>query len=192
MTVIHLVRHGRAAAGWDTDPDPDLDEVGRTQAADAVEALIARQGDAGPTRTVVSSPLLRCRSTASFYAAQVGANVRIEPRVAEIPSPEGVVMAERVAWLRAAMAGTWADLGARYVDFRDQLVAAVAAMDDPDGGHVVVMSHFIAINAVIGACCGDDSLVIRSLDNCSITTVESTPAGLTLLDAGHEADTLIR
>jgi len=101
-------------------------------------------------------------------------------------------MGERVAWLRAAMAGTWADLGARYVDFRDQLVAAVAAMDDPDGGHVVVMSHFIAINAVIGACGGDDSLVIRSLDNCSITTVESTPAGLTLLDAGHEADTLIR
>ena len=54
------------------------------------------------------------------------------------------------------------------------------------------MSHFIAINAVIGACVGDDSLVIRSLDNCSITTVESTPAGLVLLDAGHEADTLIR
>ena len=192
MTIIHLVRHGRAAAGWDTDPDPDLDEVGCDQAADAVEALIARQGGGEPTRTVVSSPLLRCRSTASYYATRVGADVRIEPRVAEIPSPEGVVMGERVGWLRAAMAGTWADLGARYVDFREQLVAAVATMDDPDGRHVVVMSHFIAINAVIGACVGDDSLVIRSLDNCSITTVESTPAGLVLLDAGHEADTLIR
>ena len=99
MTIIHLVRHGRAAAGWDTDPDPDLDEVGRDQAVDAVEALIARQGGSEPTRTVVSSPLLRCRSTASYYATRVGADVRIEPRVAEIPSPEGVAMGERVGWL---------------------------------------------------------------------------------------------
>ncbi len=33
MTVrLVLVRHGRAAAGWDTHPDPALDDVGRAQA----------------------------------------------------------------------------------------------------------------------------------------------------------------
>ena len=28
MTRVYLVRHGRAAAGWDTDPDPGLDALG--------------------------------------------------------------------------------------------------------------------------------------------------------------------
>ena len=54
------------------------------------------------------------------------------------------------------------------------------------------MSHFVAINAVIGACLGDDRLVIRSLDNTSVTVVETTAGGLVLVEAGHEADTLIR
>ena len=33
----------------------------------------------------------------------------------------------------------------------------------------VVVSHFIAINAVIGSATGDDRLVVCSLDNCSVT-----------------------
>ena len=40
MTRLWLVRHGRAAAGWNVDPDPDLDEVGREQ-ADRVAAPLA-------------------------------------------------------------------------------------------------------------------------------------------------------
>ena len=56
----------------------------------------------------------------------------------------------------------------------------------------VVVSHFIAINAVIGACLGDDRLVIRRLDNASVTIVDGAPDGLVLVEAGHEADTLIR
>ena len=102
-------------------------------------------------------------------------------------------MGERVGWLRGAMAGTWADLGARYVDFRDQLVAAVATMDDPDGRHVVVMSHFIAINAVLGTLAGDDRLVVRHLDNCSVTLLERDSDGaLRVVEGGSEAETLIR
>ena len=36
---------------------------------------------------------------------------QVEPAVAEIPSPEGVAMADRIEWLRVAMRGTWSDLG---------------------------------------------------------------------------------
>lgn len=183
MSRIHLVRHGRAAAGWDTDPDPGLDAHGREQAA----AMAARLGPLGPL-TLVSSPLLRCRQTAEALQAVWGTPARIEPLVAEIPSPEGVAMADRVDWLRTAMAGTWTDLGSRYTQFRDGVVAAVAALPTD----TVVCSHFIAINAVIGAAIGDDRLVIRSLDNCSVTVVETGPGGLTLIEGGHEADTLIR
>lgn len=181
MARLHLVRHGRAAAGWDADPDPDLDEVGRAQA----EAVVAQLP---PKASVWTSPLLRCRSTSIPYTNASGATALVVPEVAEIPSPEGVPMGERVPWLRAAMAGTWTDLGDRYVAFRNTLVDTVRSAETD----TVVFSHFIAINAVIGACLGDDRLVIRSLDNTSVTIVDVGSGGLTLIEGGHEADTLIR
>ena len=112
----------------------------------------------------------------------------IESRVAEIPSPLGVAMGDRVDWLRAAMRGTWADLGPRYVTFRDALVDALVAL----ANDTVVFSHFIAINAAIGSALGDDRLVIASLDNCSRTVIEVDAGRLHLVEHGHEADTLIR
>jgi broad specificity phosphatase PhoE len=68
------------------------------------------------------------------------------------------------------------------------VVAAVAGLTSD----TVVVSHFVAINAVIGAAVGDDRLVIRSLDNCSITIVDIDDGTLSLVEGGHEADTLIR
>lgn len=183
MTRLHLVRHGRATAGWDVDPDPGIDELGRSQAAAAAERL----APLGPM-PILSSPLRRCRETAQPLADAWGRSVAIEPRVTEIPSPDGVPMDERVVWLRAAMQGTWAELGARYTDFRDEVIAALRSTDVD----AVVFSHFIAINAVIGVATGDDRLVIRSLDNCSITVVDVDADGVRLVEAGHEADTLIR
>jgi broad specificity phosphatase PhoE len=113
----------------------------------------------------------------------------VDESIAEIPSPAGVAMAERVVWLRAAMLATWAALGEPYTTFRDEAVARIRALDRD----TVVFSHFVAINAVIGACLGDDRLVIRHLDNCSVTVVDVRPGGdLTLVEGGHEADTLIR
>ena len=183
MTRVYLVRHGRAAAGWDADPDPPLDELGRSQA----EVVADRLAPLGPL-AIVSSPLLRCRQTSAPLASRWGTAARIEPAVAEIPSPEGVAMGERVAWLRSAMAGEWADLGPRYVGFRDGVVSAVTDLP----ADTVVFSHFVAINALIGSAIGDDHLVTRSLDNCSITVIDVVDGGLRLVEAGHEADTLIR
>ena len=113
----------------------------------------------------------------------------VESVVAEIPSPDGVPMGERVAWLRQAMAGEWAALGSRYTDYRDAVAAWIAARDED----MVVFSHFVAINAAIGAATGDDRLLIASLDNCSVTTFEVDGAGgLRLVELGSQADTLIR
>lgn len=183
MTRVHLVRHGRATAGWDVDPDPGLDELGVRQAVAAATTLAE-----GSPAALVSSPLRRCRETAAPLAELWGAPVTIEPRVAEIPSPEGIPMGERVDWLRAAMQGTWAELGQRYTTFRDDIVTALTTLEQP----TVVFSHFVAINAVIGAALGDDRLVIRSLDNASITVVDVIDGRIHLVSGGHEADTLIR
>jgi broad specificity phosphatase PhoE len=184
MTRVHLVRHGRAAAGWDTDPDPGLDELGRQQSLD----VCARLAPLGPLH-VETSPLRRCQETAAPLLSAWRLPLLVEPRIAEIPSPEGVAMTDRVDWLRAAMQGTWGALGERYTSFRDGVVAAVRACPRD----TVMFSHFVAINAVIGAALGDDRLVIRSLDNCSVTVVDVGADGaLTLVEGGHEADTLIR
>ena len=187
MSRIHLVRHGRAAAGWDTDPDPGLDDLGREQAAATARALASSLVSPVP---LYSSPLRRCRET-SLYLSELwtGADVLITPEVREIPSPDGYEIHERVQWLREAMAGEWKALGGVYTDFRDEVVRWVAALPHD----AVVFSHFIAINCVIGACVGDDRLVIRSLDNASVTTVEADGrGGLRLIEHGREADTLIR
>jgi broad specificity phosphatase PhoE len=188
MTRLHLVRHGRAAAGWDADPDPDLDDLGRAQAQAVAELLATQAADGGAPLALVSSPLLRCRSTAAPLAARWGTDVRIEPRVAEIPSPEGVAMADRVEWLRAAMAGNWAALGPRYTEYRDRVVQALVELPTD----TVVFSHFVAINVAIGASLGEDRLVIRSLDNTSVTMVDVVDGRLLLVEGGREADTLIR
>lgn len=183
MTRVHLVRHGRAAAGWDRDPDPGLDRVGMHQA----DEVCARLRPLGPL-ALVSSPLQRCQHTAAPLAAAWHVPVVIESAVAEIPSPEGVAMADRVEWLRESMRGTWAALGPRYVAYRDAVADAVRACPVD----TVIVSHFVAINAVIGVAAGDDRLVIRSLDNCSVTVVDVVDGQLHLVEGGHEADTLIR
>jgi broad specificity phosphatase PhoE len=183
MTRLHLVRHGRAAAGWDTDVDPGLDGLGRHQ-ADELAARLAPLG----RRAVVTSPLRRCRETATPLCAAWGVTPRVEPGVAEIPSPEGIAIADRVEWLRTAMAGTWTALGPRYTAFRDGVVATLVAT----GADAVVFSHFVAINAAIGAALDDDRLVIRRLDNCSVTVFDVVDGQLHLVEGGHEADTLIR
>lgn len=181
---LYLVRHGRAAAGWDADVDPPIDALGRQQAHATAVHLAPR----GPL-PVVSSPLARCRQTAAVIADEWDVDIRIEPGVTEIPSPAGVPMADRVEWLRAAMASTWASLGEPYIGFRDGVVATLCALHTD----TVVVSHFIALNAVIGAALGDDRVVIHRLDNASVTVVDiDDDDRIHLVEVGREADTLIR
>jgi broad specificity phosphatase PhoE len=187
MARLHLVRHGRAAAGWSVDPDPSLDDLGRNQAVEVAQGLQTL----GPL-PIFSSPLARCQQTAMPLSALWSVNPIVEPLVAEIPSPEGIELADRVTWLRAAMAGTWSQLvasdGQRYGDYRTSVLGVLATMPE----ETVIFSHFIAINVVIGEALGDDRIVVASLDNCSVTTVSVANGVFTLEQMGKEADTLIR
>jgi broad specificity phosphatase PhoE len=187
MTRLYLVRHGRAAAGWNTDADPGLDAVGQGQAEAVAERLDGLLDGRKPLY-IESSPLRRCRETAVPLASMWDRPIAIEPRMAEIPSPEGVAMADRVEWLREAMQGTWSDMGLRYTAFRDAVGASLRSRT----ADAVVFSHFVAINAAIGLAVGDDRLVIRSLDNCSVTIIDHIDGVLHLVEGGHEADTLVR
>ena len=182
-----MVRHGRASAGWDTALDPGLDDLGRKQAQEVASKL--DQIFVGKDVKIVSSPLVRCRQTASAFAKLRALPVRVCAEVTEIPSPVGVEMSGRVDWLREVMKGRWSDLDDSYLSFRDRLVEFVRAIER----NTVIFSHFVAINAVVGSLTNDDRLVIRSLDNCSVTLLERDATGkLGIAQSGHEADTLIR
>jgi broad specificity phosphatase PhoE len=184
---LHLVRHGRAAAGWNVDRDPVLDELGQQQAVEVAQLLVGL----GPL-PVYSSPLRRCQETSGPLSALWKTTPVVEPRVAEIPSPVGVALEERVEWLRGAMAGTWTQLGMSdgdvYTQYRRDLLGTLSAMPHD----AVIFSHFIAINVVIGEALSDDRLVVKSLDNCSVTTVVVHNGKFTIEEMGREADTLIR
>lgn len=184
MTVrLTLVRHGRASGGWDDHADPGLDDVGRQQAA----ALAATLG-ADPVQPILVSPMRRCRETAAALADAWNLTPTVEPAVTEIPSPEGVPMGERVPWLQRAMTSTWTALGAPFTAYRDAVVARLLGC----AADTVVVSHFVAINAAIGAALGDDRLLIYRLDNTSRTVLEVAGGRLTLVESGAEADTQIR
>ncbi|QGG94817.1 histidine phosphatase family protein [Actinomarinicola tropica] len=179
MPRLHLVRHGAAAAGYSEDPDPGLDDMGRVQAVQVAAALATK----GPLPILVS-PLRRCRETAAPLEALWGATATVEAGVAEVAAPTDD-LAERGAWLRRAMAGTWDELEDAPRAWRTRLLDTLAAV----GTDTVVVTHFIAINAVLGAASADDRVLVARLDNGSITTVDAGPDGFEVVSAGPIADT---
>ena len=90
------------------------------------------------------------------------------------------------------MSGTWTQLGISdgdvYTQYRRALLDTLSVLPH----YAVIFSHFIAINVVIGEALSDDRLVVKSLDNCSVTTVVVHNGKFTIEEMGREADTLIR
>lgn len=187
MTVrLYLVRHGRAAAGWGEDLDPGLDDVGRDEA----EAVTRSLAHLGPL-PILTSPLRRTRETAAPLAARWHTEPVVEPAVGEIPSPT-TDLAERSAWLRQAMAGAWHDLGPAVAAWRAEVIRTLLSV----ASTAVVFTHFVAINAVIGAATGDDGLVVFSPANGSCTVVEIVDIGggakLSVVRLGVQAGSEVR
>ena len=178
VSRLYLVRHGRAEAGFGESMDPALDATGRAQ-ADAVAQRLAPKGP----MAIVSSPLRRARETAAPLAAMWETTPLIEQSVAEIPSPKGLTLEERVVWLRALMAGFWRGVSLELAEWRQSCIAAAVAMQHDS----VIFSHFIAINVLAGAALADDRVVVFSPDNCSVTVFETDGVILRLVERGAEA-----
>lgn len=179
--TLYLVRHGQASAGFDQAHDPGLDAVGRAQA----EAIAKELESLGPL-PLVTSPLRRTRETAAAFEKRWNVAARVEPAVAEIPSPIEDLQA-RTNWLRQVMQGRWSDLSPTYQQWRDQVVAALLAMQKT----TVVTTHFIAINAAVGFATSDDRLVCFEPDNCSCTRMEVMDGTLRLIELGRQRETRI-
>jgi broad specificity phosphatase PhoE len=182
MPTVFMIRHGEAAAGWNADLDPGLSEKGRVQAEAVASAMHAR------TRSplaVLSSPLRRCRETASPLTSLWNCQSLIETRVAEIPSTTKD-LAERGEWLRRIWACRWNDLP-DLGPWRRSVVAALTELRHD----AVIFTHYVAINVAVGAALGDDRLICCRPDNASVTVLQTSFTGLSLIEKGKEADTRV-
>ncbi len=181
MALLFLVRHGKAAAGFDGHHDPGLDELGRRQA----EATARHLAPLGPL-AILSSPLARARETATPLASRWGVEPLIEHRVSEIPSPTED-LAQRAQWLRAAMQGRWRDLPTDLNTWRQSLIDCLLEIRED----TVVFCHYVAINVAVGGATGDDRLVIFPPDNGSVTRLTNSDRRLRVIELGRQADTSV-
>ncbi len=207
MATVLLVRHGRTAAnasgvlaGW--TPGVALDERGREQAA----ALGARLS-AVPLATVVTSPLERCRETASALVGKRGiepvADNRLgECRYGEWTGKELKRLAKDPLWkvVQAHPSGAVfpGPDGESMRAMQQRAVDAVREHDSrlDEGAVWVAVSHGDVIKAVVADALGLhlDHFQRIVVDPCSVTAVAYTPTRpflLRLNDVGGDLGTLV-
>jgi broad specificity phosphatase PhoE len=177
--MLYLVRHGRAAAGVE-DLDPGLDELGHAQARAAAQALL----HAGARRLIVS-PLRRTRETAAPIAAALNLTAEIRDEVAEVFDPE-LAVADRRALLGPLLSGRWSEQSEALRQFRDRVLSTLITLAQANETTIVV-SHFVAISAGIGAALGEDRISPAAVPNASITRLEIREGALGLIEAGGVA-----
>ena len=187
MVRLYLVRHGKPLKRWEEHPDPGLDEEGAAQAQAGAEEIARRTKK---PLAIWSSPMRRCRETAGFLGRLWGHHLSIVPAMTEIPSPVANNTQDRSLWLRKVLSMRWHEFLADPeliggTDFpawrRGVLGTLLRAKSD-----CVIFTHFVAINAALGSAYGDERIIMRLPNHCSIWTFESDGTRLSLSDAGEE------
>ena len=173
--TLYLVRHGRAEAGIE-QLDPGLDEVGASQAERAAGALVSVGA-----RRLICSPLRRARETAAPIASMLGLTPEIREEVAEVFDPAMGVGARR-DMLVPLLSGKWSEQPAALVAWRDRVLSALIELGTENA---IVVSHFVAISAAIGASTEDDRVSPCALANASITTMVVMDGKLVLRRPGE-------
>ena len=150
MTSLWLVRHGEAAAGFSEDTDPPLSPLGREQALQSADTL---NRCAPHDARLVTSPKRRAIETGEPYAVSVQAELEIDARFIELPSPGE--LAVRRQWLDEVLQGEWSALPEPVQEWRREIVSAIQSFTSP----TVIFTHFLVINAVAAHISGEDRVV---------------------------------
>lgn len=174
--VLYLVRHGRTAANAAGlllgRLDPELDDVGRWQAARLAEALA---GMLGPERRVITSPLTRTRQT----AAHLGVDVEVDERFVEVDYGvlDGVPLRDVPpevweAWRRDTRYAP--EGGESFASVYERVAQAMGELlREGSDADVVVVSHVLPIKAAVACALGTGVEVSwhLHLDQASITRI---------------------
>lgn len=180
--LAYLLRHGRAAAGFSEDTDPALDATGFDQAQDAARVM----AQLGPMPIMVS-PLRRTRETAAPFEEQWKQEAVVTPEVSEIPSPTDDLEA-RGQWLRGFMVGTWTEQPGGLLTWKAELIDTVKGIETD----TLIVSHFVAINALVSEATGEDRVTSFRPDHCSVTVFRVEDGKIHLHELGREQDTEVR
>lgn len=178
--TIYLVRHGKAAAGVE-DLDPGLDESGRQQALHVSETFATHR-----IGRLVVSPMRRTRETIAPLAAALGIDPEVRDEISEVFDPAMASDARRTM-IGPFMQGTWSDQPAELQAWRRRCLDAVLDLSlatSAANRDLIVVSHYIAICAVIGEATYDDRVVPVPLSNASVSSFELVHGSLQLLLAG--------
>jgi len=185
MAKLYLVRHAKAAAGFAEAGDPGLSEEGREQAVD----MALRMEPFGPL-PIQTSPLQRAQETAAPLANRWGEIPDVTATVAELPTPSDIAaqgLAARGPWLQRIAAQRYADQPGILRAWRQGIIGSLLSLRID----TVVVTHFMVINAAMGAAMDDDRLVVMQPDYCSVTVFENASGSLALVQRGAEAATKI-
>jgi broad specificity phosphatase PhoE len=176
-TRLWLVRHAEPSESIGVDPD--LTPLGVEQAARLVAQL--------DPCALVTSPLRRARSTAQALADAWGIEAVVDETYRELPSPTSSLH-ERRSWLRIAMQSRFAELGPEVEAWHAGILAEVRSVATP----TVVVTHALVVNAVVGACIGDDRVLHMRPAHASITTLDVDGHGtITLVERGGDVESTI-
>ena len=155
--MIYVVRHGRTASNASGlllgHADPPLDDTGDAQAARLGRALSPEAG--APVARVISSPLLRTRSTAEHIAAANGLEVDVDERFIELDY--GDWDQQPLASIRPAQWRVWqADDdfsppgGESLNELQTRVSAAMDSLLEEAGEHdLAIVTHVSPIKAIV-------------------------------------------
>lgn len=174
MAKIYLVRHGEATAHWTEASDPGLSALGNEQALAAAKIL----EPLGPL-AIASSPMRRARETAAPLEAAWRCTARIVDAVTELPTPR-LRFDERPAWLEKVMHAGWAHADDAVLAWRRALLDFLTRCET----HIVVFSHYVAINTAVGAALGLNDFAPFKPANASITIIDNEGGRLRLVEQG--------
>jgi broad specificity phosphatase PhoE len=179
---IFLVRHGEASASWGDSPDPGLSALGLQQARQT--AALLRPLLSG-NAIILSSPLQRARQTAEPLARQLGLAVQEAEAFREIPAP--VPLSQRQLWLRDFMQQDWREQSEELMAWRAAAIQRLLMLDRP----VVVFTHFLLINAVIGYILKREATLQFWPANGSVTQLRHTGFHLELVAMGQQMESVV-
>ena len=181
MAIIYMVRHGHAAASFTDDLDPGLDQLGRSQAI-----LVGEQLGTHQPLSIISSPLKRAQETATPLAQRLNAEIVIEHRVSEVPSP-GLSLQERGPWLQAVMQGKWDEQSEALQKWQREMLDCLCELTRD----TAIFTHFVAINAMVAAAEDTSKVLVFRPDNGSVTRFNNDGGRLEILSRGDEAATKV-
>jgi len=195
MIKIYLVRHGEASEGW-TSQDPPLSELGKSQAKSLV-TFVDSIFDENSINNInaISSPLNRCKETASLALEKQYLEIAINDNFRELPSPT-IDLEKRVDWLRRILPLTWSELlkdretiesEVNFTQWKENIMSNIYSLKKD----TIIFTHFVVINSVVGEILKSDKIINFQPSNCSITEISKINHKLKIVKLGKSLESKV-